>query len=263
MPEAERVQSDRVLELARTEDVPLLLFLRRQAGLERTDFTCRLLDFGTPKKRRLILESPANGPRRLPLEAGEEVEFFFELDGVGYAFHTRVVDRVHFAPKPGSTVAAVWLEYPPHVIKIQRRSYYRALAPLEPPVTVRFRVVTRPTSAEDRAFTSDFPYEGRMHDIAGAGMAFATDSPPEAATELNARLIVAFRLTDEDPGDIVLDALVRGVTERRDGSTMIRVAWLTCHEDDPETGPLARRIFHYIAERQRALLEERAHRLHD
>lgn len=256
------VPSDRILELSQSLDTEMQMFVRDATGLHRTGCTCRILDLGRSRARQLIVETPTHGTAPYPVHAGEQIEFFFEIDGVGYAFGTRVIERSRFALNPTNTIPALRLEYPPDLLKIQRRAYYRASASPETPISVRIRPVDPAASDEERAFATGYPYEARILDISGAGVGLIFDGDPPFEPRLDQVLTVAFRLAPEDTNDIVLDARVRVITRADDKtSTILGLAWVDCTEDDEVTGPFAERIFRYVAERQRVLSQARSERL--
>lgn len=258
MPGVERLDSLRVLTQAREFETKLQLFLREEGGLTRTGFAGILLDLGTETARRIIVSTPTRGTTRYPLRVDDPVEFFFEIDGAGYAFPGTVRERVRYPLNDQRTVSAVRFDFPGDVLKIQRRSYYRAPAPPEPPITAKLRLVAEDETTEDRVFAADFPYTGHMLDLSGAGVALELLEPTGWEPEIDQLLTVSLALPDHEAHPIVLDARVRGLTPTEGTErTTLHLAWENCSEDDDTTGPLLGRIFRYVAERQRTLLQER------
>lgn len=258
MPAPTLVPSERVLEMAQSLEAPLHLFVHEPEGLRRTDCMSRVLDVGRPRHRRLLVETPTAGTAPYPLHVGDEVEFFFEVDGVGYAFGGPVRERARFALNERTQIPALQLDYPEELLKIQRRAYYRALAAPDEPVPVRLRPLQAGESADDRAFATDFPYLGRMYNISGAGIAVAFEGGFPFAARIDQRFTLKFRLSREDVNDIVLDTRLRAISPAEHGRPpILRFAWVECDENDELTGPFAERIFKYVADRQRQMLHER------
>lgn len=262
MTEPERVGSAWVLTRARDYETPMHVFLRESQGLTRTGFVSRVLDLGSERVARLIVTAPERYGKLYPLHGGDEIEFFFEIDGVGYAFPAAVQERVQFPLNEQRYLPALRIGMPADVLKIQRRSYYRAVAAPDPPILVRLRPYDEDDSEEDRLFATEYTYQGVLHDISGAGIAVQMTDPTTLEPEIDRGLTVAFRLTRGDVNDIVLDTRVRGITEAANGGdTILHLAWVTCDENDPVVGPFATRIFRYVADRQRELLYERHEQL--
>ncbi len=259
----ERVASLRVLIRARDQAAAVQVFLRGAEGLTGTGFASTVLDLGTKSARRLVLSIPLRRTAPYPLVAGDALEFFFEVDGVGYAFPGTVRERVQYPLNDQRTVSAVLLDFPPDLLKVQRRAHFRAPAPPAQPVPVRLRIVTEEESAEDRLFATDYPYAGHMQNISGSGMSMAMHEPREWEPPIHTVVTVTFRLTPQDANAIVLDARVCGITEGDGGAaagTVLHIAWVNCTEDDEVTGAFARRIFRYVADRQQTVARERGER---
>lgn len=261
MTQIPRIRSATILRQARDYEIALQVFLREPDGLTRTGFTTLVLDVGTERARRLIVSVPVRGTQQYPLHSGDGIECFFEVDGVGFAFSATVRERVRFKINDRRLVAALVLDYPQHLLKIQRRAYYRAAPPPDPPVTVHLRPARPDESSEDRLFATEYPYRGRLQDISGAGIAVHLEDTPAWEPEITATVTVAFQLTAHDANQIVLETRVRAITESEgDGGCILRLAWVNCSEEDEATSAFARRIFRYVAERQRQLSQQRGSR---
>ncbi|MSQ59813.1 MAG: hypothetical protein EXR36_09290 [Betaproteobacteria bacterium] len=82
------------------------------------------------EKNYLLLDAPANDKDKARIEAGKSLSLDGSMDGARIAFKSESPELTSLAGQ-----AAIRLDLPQRVLKVQRRAYYRASIPFRRPIT--------------------------------------------------------------------------------------------------------------------------------
>lgn len=142
----------------------------------------------------VIIEAPVTDGHVVPVRPGEPVDIYFRVNEHRYMYRATVLTRMDYELASRRTARALRITYPRHIVRGQKREYYRIAVPVSAPVELTYGVLDSATAVpilEPRVV-----YSGKTEilNLSGGGLAFEVPMHLRLNLRVGQRIVCAFTL---------------------------------------------------------------------